>query len=165
MAKFNQQGQTTKNQYNADTINIVSSDTSSNNENGPDGYPPVPAWEKIAGLGFGVIFISVILVITVIEPDPSSTQYAIYKTILALAAAGVGGILAGTIHVKGAVLKWTIKAGGAIALFVIVYFFSPSSQDPEVVVNQKINGDNATSIGVNEGVVNIGVEPVKKKEE
>jgi tetratricopeptide (TPR) repeat protein len=83
-------------------------------------------WEKIAGFIFGVIFVAAILGLSVFIPDPTPTQYATFKTILALAAAGVGGILAGTIQVKGSIQKWSVRAGGAMALFVIVYFFAPA---------------------------------------
>lgn len=83
-------------------------------------------WEKIAGLIFSATFVTALLGLSVFIPDPTPTQYATFKTILALAAAGVGGILAGTIHVEGSIQKWSVRAGGAMALFIVVYFFTPA---------------------------------------
>jgi hypothetical protein len=42
---------------------------------------------------------------------------------MALSAAGVGAVIPGFIEVK---LKAFLQAGGAIAVFVVVYFFSPA---------------------------------------
>ena len=90
--------------------------------------PPaiISNWEKITGLIFGVTFFIALLVLSVFISNPSPTQYAIFKTILAMAAAGIGGILGGTIHVKGSIKKWSVRAGGAMALFIVVYFFTPA---------------------------------------
>jgi len=112
-------------------------------------------WEKICGLLFGVIFITIILTLTIYFPDPTPKQYAVFRTILAIAAAGVGGILAGFIHVQGKILKVSVRAGGAFALFVIVYFFNPAMPKDQTLINQIMNGKNGTQIGVVEGVLNI----------
>jgi len=129
----------------------------------------ITGWEKIAGFTFGVIFVVVLLVFTAMIPEPTPTQYATFKTVLALAAAGIGGILAGFLKVDGAIQKWTFKAGGALGLFVIVYFFTPAppkavepSKSAETL-NQKIEGDNGIQIGVVKegGVINIGSQPTE----
>ncbi|MCP4277882.1 MAG: tetratricopeptide repeat protein, partial [Gammaproteobacteria bacterium] len=67
-------------------------------------------------------------------PDPSPTQYDTFKIVLALAAAGVGGIIAGTIQIEGSLLKWAVKAGGAMAVFLIVFTITPA----QAVQNQFI---------------------------
>ena len=82
-------------------------------------------WEKVAGFIFGIAFVITLLVMAVIIPNPTPEQYATFKTILALAAAGVGGVLSGFIHVEGTLKQWSIRAGGALALFLIVFFFTP----------------------------------------
>ncbi|EAS76023.1 hypothetical protein V12G01_14514 [Vibrio alginolyticus 12G01] len=73
---------------------------------------------------FGVVFVIVLLAIAFIEPDPSSFQYNIFRVVLALAAAGVVAVLPGFIEVKFG--KW-LRATGALAVFVIVYFYNPAS--------------------------------------
>jgi hypothetical protein len=47
----------------------------------------------------------------------------IYRLVLALAAAGIGAVIPGMIDVD---IHPAIRAGGAIALFVIVYWFKPA---------------------------------------
>ena len=98
----------------------------------------LPTWEKVAGFIFGVVLIAVLLVLAVFIPDPTAPQYATFKIILAVAAAGVGGVLAGFIHVEGTLAKLSVRAGGALALFVIVFFFSPAPPPPLNQVNQTI---------------------------
>lgn len=110
------------------------------------GYP-MGFWEKIFGFVFGVIFIIVLLVITLVIPDPTETQYATFKTILALSAAGIGGILSGFIHVEGKLPQVTVRAGGALALFVIVYFFTPA---PATFTNEEMTIKNISTEALNE---------------
>lgn len=83
--------------------------------------------EKKLGYVFGVLFILIILGFSVFYPNPTPTQYAMFRTVLALAAAGVGGIFSGFIKLEGTFQNASIRAGGALALFVVVYFFNPSS--------------------------------------
>lgn len=111
--------------------------------------------EKILGFSFGVIFVSVLLVLNVLIPDPNQTQYETFKIILALAAAGIGGILTGFIQIKGVFGKLALRAGGALALFLVIYFFSPAMPKPDNSIKQTINGDNGAQINVNNGVITI----------
>lgn len=82
-------------------------------------------WEKVTSAVVGVVFIIAILIITLMIPEPTPTQYATFKTILALSAGGFAGILAGGIHVEGSINKLSIRAGGALAVFLLVYMFTP----------------------------------------
>jgi hypothetical protein len=109
---------------------------------------PMGFWEKILGFVFGVIFIIVLLVIALVIPDPTETQYATFKTILALSAAGIGGILSGFIHVEGRLPQLTIRAGGALALFVVVYFFTPALvvSDSQEVITKSISTEKTNEV-------------------
>jgi hypothetical protein len=69
---------------------------------------------------FGLIFITAMLVLAVAVPNPSGQAQKTFTTVLALAAAGVGAVLPGYLHIRHVPL---VRAGGAIALFIIVYFF------------------------------------------
>jgi hypothetical protein len=51
-------------------------------------------------------------------------EYTIFRIIIALAAAGVGAILPGFLDVR---FKNWLRVGGALALFVVVYFFAPAA--------------------------------------
>jgi len=109
----------------------------------------VQIWQVIAAFAFGVVFVVTILIVTFIKPNPTAFEYTIFKTVMALAAAGVGAILPGFLHVS---FKNTLRAGGALALFIVVYFFvpavpSPIITDPEIPVikpkgDAKISSDN-----------------------
>lgn len=72
---------------------------------------------------FGVAFVIVILVLAVAFPEPTRFQYTVFRIILALAASGIASVIPGLLHVQ--VASW-VKATGAIAVFVVVYFFSPA---------------------------------------
>jgi hypothetical protein len=76
---------------------------------------------------FGVAFIVTMLVLAISFPRPEPFQYAVFRVTLALAAAGVGAMIPGfislNINPSAAVL---IRAGGALAVFLIVYFLSPA---------------------------------------
>lgn len=152
---------------------------------------PTALWEKVAGFVFGVVFTIVLLVLVVWIPNPTATQYTVFKTVLALSGAGVGAILAGFIQVEGTLSKLSIRAGGALVLFVLVYFFSPAPPTPltqqdavtkaalealttvdssihttsaNVTINQTMSGGNGIQIGQNTGVINIGDKQAKEKE-
>ena len=155
MATSKQQGQAGQIQNDVDAID-VKDDTQNKGEVIPSA--PISKWEKIAGFIFGVTFVTALLILIVFIPDPTPPQWEIFKTILALAAAGVGGILAGTIQVEGALQKWTVRAGGAIALFVLVFFFSPAglNQDPDVTQTIEEGGTGYQHSG--EGDMNIGTK-------
>ncbi len=68
---------------------------------------------------FGVVFIIVMLTIALLKPDPSAFQFKVFHTVLSLAGAGIGAMLPGFLEVK---MKKYLRAGGAFAIFAIVYF-------------------------------------------
>jgi uncharacterized membrane protein YedE/YeeE len=78
----------------------------------------------MAAFAFGVMFVILMLGIAVFVPHPTPFQYGVFRSVLALAAAGVAAFIPGFISVA---LKSWLRAGGAIAVFVIVYFFSPAN--------------------------------------
>lgn len=73
---------------------------------------------------FGVVFIAVMLAIALFKPDPSQFQYTVFRTVLALAGAGIGAVLPGFLDVK---MKNLLRAGGAMAIFALVYFWNPAA--------------------------------------
>jgi hypothetical protein len=73
---------------------------------------------------FGVGFVVVLLVLAPFFPRPSPFQYLVFRIVLALAAAGVAAMLPGFLHAQ---VHGAVKAGGALAVFVVVYYFNPAS--------------------------------------
>lgn len=80
-------------------------------------------YEKAAAGLFGVVFVVTLLVLAVRYPHPTPFQYLVFRVTLALAAAGIAPFIPGLLNVE---VGTAIKAGGAIAVFVVVYFFSPA---------------------------------------
>ena len=78
--------------------------------------------ERVVAFVFGVVFVIAIIALAIWKPNPSPFQYTVFRIVLALAAAGVAAMLPGFIEFT--VSGW-IRAGGALAVFVIVYFYSP----------------------------------------
>jgi len=80
--------------------------------------------ERIIAFGFGFLFITLIVIIAIKFPKPTSFQYTVFRIVLALAAGGIAALIPGIIKVK---LRNFIRAGGAIAVFVIIFFYSPAN--------------------------------------
>lgn len=76
---------------------------------------------------FGAIFVVAILVLVVFIPNPTRVQYHFFTIVMALAAGGVATVMTGMIDVRASFgKKLAIGATGALAVFVIVYFFLPA---------------------------------------
>src|SRR5712691_5150601 len=107
-----------------------------------------PIWERIAIFAFGVAFVIVLLVLAVIFPQPTPFQYTVFRIVLALAGAGIAALIPGFIELA---YKRVIRAGGALGVFVVLYFFSPaslvaipplSSNDVTAHVQYSLSGEN-----------------------
>lgn len=81
-------------------------------------------YEKILAFVFGVVFVVVLLYAAFAVPNPTAFQYTVFRIVLALAAAGVAAMFSGFLSIQ--VSNW-LKAGGALAVFAIVYFYAPAA--------------------------------------
>jgi hypothetical protein len=110
----------------------------------------------IFAFAFGVIFVAALLVFALFVPNPTIQQFEIVRIILALAAGGVAAIIPGFLNLQmGAGAHLTLRAGGALAVFAIVYFFSPAHWAPSPATNitQSTIGANSPAINGNNNVV------------
>ena len=80
--------------------------------------------EKVLAFVFGVVFVVVLLAVAFFVPNPTAFQYTVFRIVLALAAAGVAAMIPGFLQVN--ISTW-LRAGGALAIFVIVYFYAPAA--------------------------------------
>lgn len=80
--------------------------------------------QQICAFLFGVCFLIAMLALALFRPDPTPFQYLVFRTTLALAAAGVVAMIPGFLHAE---VGKMVRSGGAIAAFVIVFFFSPAN--------------------------------------
>ncbi|MEM8641927.1 MAG: tetratricopeptide repeat protein [Cyanobacteria bacterium P01_G01_bin.54] len=86
----------------------------------------VPIWQLITAGSFGLSFVTVLLFIAIFVPNPTIFQIFVFRVILSLSAGGVGAIIPGFLNVQ---FKGLVRAGGALALFTLVYLFNP----PELI--------------------------------
>ena len=86
--------------------------------------PMAKSTERLIALACGVIFVAAILTLAVFIPTPSPFQYQVFRIVLALAAAGFVSMTPGFLQVT--ISTW-MRAGGALAVFVIVYFYNPAT--------------------------------------
>jgi hypothetical protein len=83
--------------------------------------------QTILAFVFGIVFIFVLIVLSIKFPNPTSFQYSVFRIILSLAGAGVAAVIPGFLNLKFyAQVGALIRAGGAIAVFVILYFYNPA---------------------------------------
>jgi len=87
------------------------------------GTIPIKAQQKAAYI-FGLVFIVALLVLAVAFPRLTPFQYTVFRVVLALAAAGVAAMIPGFLEVR--VATW-LRAGGALAVFAVVYFYNPAA--------------------------------------
>jgi len=76
---------------------------------------------------FGVIFTAALLALAVLIPDPTPRQFEIFRIVIAVSVAGIAAMVPGLLNLRfkqGAMLS--IQAGGALAVFIVVYFYSPA---------------------------------------
>ena len=110
----------------------------------------------ILAFTFGVLFVTALLVF-IFVPNPTIQQFEIVRIILALAAGGVAAINPGLLSLKlGASADLALRAGGALAVFVIVSFYSPARWAPSSsATTQTTIGPNSPAIIGNDNVVGV----------
>lgn len=76
----------------------------------------------LLSFGFGVIFIAIMLVFALKVPNPTPFAQWVFIVVVALAAAGVAAVIPGFLNINSPY----VKAGGALAVFGIVFFLKPA---------------------------------------
>jgi len=92
--------------------------------------------QTIIAFIFGIIFFFILILLAIKFPNPTPFQYSVFRIILSLAGAGVAAVIPGFINVKFDALGILIRSGGAIAVFVILYFYNPAKfavQESELI--------------------------------
>lgn len=84
--------------------------------------------------GFGMCFVITVIVISFVYPEPSGFQYTVFRIVLALAGAGIAAVFPGVIEVKFG--NW-LRAGGALAVFAVLYFLNPVLLDATANLGQE----------------------------
>jgi len=108
----------------SNSINQINSMVNQNSNFKHVTYPS--KWEKIAAFSFGVLFIISLLILAIYFPYPTAFQYEIFRIVLSLACSGVAAIVPGFFSIKTSITGLFIRSGGAIAVFVLVFFNNPA---------------------------------------
>jgi len=85
-----------------------------------DGNVPI---NTLLAFLFGIVFISIMLAFAAGWPNPTSFQAQVFITTLALAAGGIGAMIPGDMNIE---YKGLVRAGGGLALVVLVFFYQPN---------------------------------------
>ena len=83
----------------------------------------IERFERLLAPICGIAFMITMIVLAVKYPNPTPYQYQTFRIILAVAVAGFAATIPGFLEVK--ISSW-IKASGALAVFVLVFFYNPA---------------------------------------
>lgn len=90
-----------------------------------EGYRPA-LWERVTATCCAVAtLIVVFIVILRKEPFADPNQVILIRTILSVAIAIIGAVIPGFLKIDLSAKGVSIRAGGALALFVLTFFFTP----------------------------------------
>jgi hypothetical protein len=80
---------------------------------------------------FGCLALAAVLWLAFRSESLSDQQFEILRIVLALAGGGVGAVIPGFLDVKlKAGTRLALRASGALAVFVVLYFWSPAHWQP-----------------------------------
>ena len=87
----------------------------------------VSQWEKIVAVAMAALIIGLVMYLVVRnQPFADPNLVSILRIVLSVAAGILGATIPGFLHVQWSGGGFIIRAGGALALFVITFFGSPS---------------------------------------
>ena len=88
------------------------------------------SWEKIVAYAVGIGIVATILFLVVRnEPFQDPNLVVLIRTLLSFATAVLGAIIPGFLRVSWKGRGWMIRAGGAMALFVLTFLMTPRVLD------------------------------------
>ena len=105
-----------------------------------------PRWQIVATGATGIVFVLILLSLAIFFPNPTDFQLFVFRVVLALAAGAFGALIPGFIEVE--FRNW-LRAGGALALFAIVFFWNP----PALVTNGQANSGEPPGVHDSSGTV------------
>jgi len=85
----------------------------------------IPKWQLITGLGIGTLSAIAILVLVVLIPNPTQTQFFVFRGFFSIALAAIAAIIPGLLNIESRFQKFSIRATGAIAVFILVWLINP----------------------------------------
>jgi hypothetical protein len=108
---------------------------------------------------FGCVFVAVILALAFTGNTLDERRFELLRIVLALAGGGIGGVIPGFLDVNmKAGTRLALRAGGGLAVFIVLYFWSPAhwvvAQSGSV--SQHTSGANSPTFNGNGNTYNGG---------
>jgi len=98
---------------------------------------------EIVLLTTGLVLIIATLVMSLIIIKPTVFQLWVFRVIMALGGSCLGAIIPGFIEFSGQMNEIALRAGGAIALFLVIYLINPPGLVKDFVSsNSKADKEN-----------------------
>lgn len=89
----------------------------------------IPTWQLITSAAIGLIIIGGVVALSVVISQPTPWQELVFRGCLALGLASLAAIVPGLINLNARIKSWgnylKITAGGAIAIFVVIWAINP----------------------------------------
>lgn len=82
-------------------------------------------WKDIVGAIIGILGMFLIVYAVIKIPEPSTKQFFIFRGLFALCAAMLVILIPGALNVRASWNKASVKATGAIAVFIIIWMVNP----------------------------------------
>jgi hypothetical protein len=100
---------------------------------------PVPRWQLITSIVIGGVCLVAVVVLAVLNPYPSNFQEFVFRGLLAIALAAIAAIIPGFVNLKfrarGAGSYIGIIAGGALAIFILIWLVNPPSLENDTTID------------------------------
>jgi DNA-binding MarR family transcriptional regulator len=109
------------------------------------------SWELIFVSVFGVVFIVSLLTLAIRFPHPTNFQLLVFRTVLALAAAGIAASVPGFLNLSLDLTGVAVRAGGALAVFLLIYRLNPAEtvvQDQSVAPERPDGEQRSLSVQI-----------------
>jgi peptidoglycan/LPS O-acetylase OafA/YrhL len=128
-------------------------------------------WERSIAVVAALVCLMIVIVVLIRnQPFADADIAALTRTILSFAIAVLGAAIPGLLHIGWSTKGTTIRAAGALALFVLTYFGAPKLSESlrgssAQAINQKSTGDCSPNIGSFSGAVgtfNCGIPQAKQ---
>jgi len=112
--------------------------------------------EVVVAFLFGCAAMVAVLWLTFRGEDLTDQQFEMLRIVLALAGGGVGAVIPGFLDLNMKTAnKLAVRAGGALAVFVVLYFWSPAHWAPSssTAVIQHTSGSGSPAQNGNGNIV------------
>lgn len=108
-----------------------------------------PKWFAPVSVATGIIFLISILIAAVFIPEPTPFQTFVFRVVMAISAAAFGATIPGFLKLN--LPFWgqgTLAAGGALAMFAIIFNINPPTLESEAWTDPDPNPDRQINLDV-----------------